>query len=286
MKRINNPADYGLSITSHDCLEGQVPCLLVEPDALAGVGKRGKILRKQLVAKGVKLSAYGRINGVIVLLHGRKGRKEDLLPVAERFVAAGFRCVLPDLPAHGDSPIDYMSFGSSKFERQLPAKVLEDIRAKFGLPDEPAALWGISMGGAFAVNSAGDRPDKWDAMMVVSSFARLEDVLKSQIPEQWKPLFPTLLSLLDFERNLQQRPTIRSIRPRQIAQTLTLPALLVHGDEDIFVSEQQGQNLYAALGSSHRDWLTVSGAGHRNVLATSMPVYSEMSQWLLSIYDD
>ena len=283
MKRINNPADYGLSIISHGCLDGQVPCLLVEPDGLAGAGKRGKILRQQLADKGAKLPAYGRVHGVVVLLHGRSGRKEDLLPVAERFVAAGFRCVIPDLPGHGDSPLESMSFGSSEFERQLPAKVLADMRLQFGLPDEPAALWGMSMGGAFAVNAAGETSTDWDAMMVVSSFASLESVLESQIPEQWLPLFPALLSLLDVERNLQQRPTIRSIRPRQVAQSVTLPTLLVHGDQDTFVSMEQGQHLYEALKSANKEWLTVPKAGHSNVLATSMPLYSEMSEWLLDV---
>ena len=283
MQRINNPADYGLSIISHDCLDGQVPCLLVEPDGLAGTGRRGKILRQQLAEKGVGLPAYGRIQGVIVLLHGRNGRKEDLLPIAERFVAAGFRCVIPDLPAHGDSPLDSMSFGSSEFERQLPAKVLEDMRNEFGLPDEPAALWGMSMGGAFAVNAAGEASADWDAMMVVSSFANLEGVLESQIPEPWRPLFPALLSLLELERSLQQRPSIRSIRPQQVAQNVKLPTLLVHGNQDTFVTMQQGRSLYAALGSSDRKWLTVPKAGHRNVLSTSMPLYAEMSEWLLDV---
>lgn len=283
MKRINNPADYGLSIISHDCLDGRVPCLLVEPDGLSGAGKRGKLLRQQLAEKGAELPAYGRVHGVIVLLHGRNGRKEDLLPVAERFVAAGFRCILPDLPAHGDSPLQAMSFGSSEFERQLPAKVLEDMRLQFGLPDEPAALWGMSMGGAFAVNAAGEASTDWDALMVVSSFASLDDVLESHIPEHWRSLFPALLSLLDADRSLRQEPTIRSIRPRQVAQSVTLPTLLVHGDRDTFVSIEQGKYLYAALGGADKKWLTVPGAGHRNVLATGMPLYAEMSDWLLQV---
>ena len=146
MKQINNPEDFGLSISSYDCLEGQVPCLLVEPDGIAGAGKRGKLLRQQLAAKRVELTAYGQVRGIVVLLHGRNGRKEDLLPVAERFVAAGFRCVLLDLPAHGDSPIESMSFGSSEFERQIPRRVLTEVKSQFGLPDEPAVLWGLSMG--------------------------------------------------------------------------------------------------------------------------------------------
>ena len=119
--------------------------------------------------------------------------------------------------------------------------------------------------------------------MVVSSFASLDKVLESQIPEQWRSLFPALLSLLDMERSLQQRPTIRSIRPRQVAQSVTLPTLLVHGDQDTFVSVEQGKYLYEALGSADKKWLTVPKAGHRNVLATPMPLYSEMSEWLLDV---
>lgn len=281
MKRINQPADYGLSIISHDCLDGQVPCLLVEPDGLSGAGKRGKILRQQLTNKGHNLPAYGRVQGVIVLLHGRKGRKEDLLPVAERFVAVGFRCVIPDLPAHGDSPMNAMSFGNSVFEKQLPSKVLEEIRDEFGLPDEPAALWGMSMGGAFAVNAAGETSSDWDAMMIVSSFANLDSVLESHIPKPWRALYPAIVSLLDIERSLQQQPKVSAIRPRQSAQRAKLPTLFAHGKQDQFVTMQQGQRLYTALASKDKQWLTVPEAGHGNVLATSMPLYAEMSDWLL-----
>jgi alpha-beta hydrolase superfamily lysophospholipase len=283
MHRINNPADYGLSIRSHGCLDGQVPCLLVEPDGLAGVGVRGKRLRQQLSENGVELPAYGRVQGIIVLLHGRNGRKEDLLPIAERFVAAGFRCVLPDLPSHGDSPLEVTSFGSSEFERQLPAKVLEDIRSHFSLPDEPAALWGMSMGGAFAVNAAGEPSANWDAMMVVSSFSSLETVLESHVPEKWHSLFPVLVSLLGIERKLQQLPTIREIQPAHVAQQLKLPALLVHGDRDRYVRMEEGKNLYASLASDNKKWLTVPGGGHRSVLSTSMPLYSEMNTWLARV---
>ncbi len=286
MKRINNPEDFGLSISSYDCLEGQVPCLLVEPDGIAGAGKRGKLLRQQLVAKRVELTAYGQVRGIVVLLHGRNGRKEDLLPVAERFVAAGFRCVLLDLPAHGDSPIESMSFGSSEFERQIPRRVLTEVKSQFGLPDEPAVLWGLSMGGAFAVNAASEPNSDWDAVMVVSSFASLEGVLESQVSERWRPLVPLLLSLLDIERSLQHMPSISSIQPKVAAHKITIPSLTVHGDQDHFVSTQQGYELYKSIESKDKKWLTVKGASHSNVLGTTMPLYAEMNEWLAQVLDE
>ena len=281
MDRLQHPEHYGLSIRKHHCLEGKAPCLLVEPDALAGPGKRGKILRQQLQKQHITLPAYGRVHASIVLLHGRHGRKEDLLPVAERFVAAGFRCILPDLPAHGDSPLTSMSFASTAFEQQLPSAVLSDIQDHFGLPEEPAALWGLSMGGSFAIRAASQQPESWQAMMVVSSFASLETIMRKQVPDAWQAAFPSLISLLNSLRHWQQQPSIQSIQPVQQAADITVPALVVHGDQDNFVPMQQGIQLYQALASPNKRWLSVPNTTHHNVLSSSMPLYAEMSTWLL-----
>ena len=285
MDRLSNPADYGLTIRRHNCLGGKAPCLLVEPDALAGTGKRGKTLRRQLAEKHFELPAYGRVKGVIVLLHGRKGRKEDLLPVAERFVAAGFRCLLIDLPAHGDSSIKTMSFGKSLFEQDLPAQALREIKQQFGLPDEPAALWGMSMGGAFAISAASKASADWDALMIVSSFSSLADVLETQIPNRWRGAVEALMLLLNMERKLRSYPEVESIQPRRWIKSVTAPSLFVHGERDTYVEPLQGRGLYNAVTHKNKLWITVPDAGHGNVLATSMPLYSKMSAWLLEQFN-
>ena len=71
-----------------------------------GPTPRQRQLRAQLRTRGLALPVYGNVHGTLILLHARKGRKEDLLPVAERFAAAGFRCLIPDLPAHGESRVE------------------------------------------------------------------------------------------------------------------------------------------------------------------------------------
>lgn len=280
-ERLQRPAAFGLRIRSYGCLDGNAPCLLVEPDANTGSGGRGRKLRQQLAAKGVALPTYGKVRGVIVLLHGRNGRKEDLLPVAERFTAAGFRCLIPDLPGHGDSPLPATAFGSSAFERSLPRRLLADARAHFHLPPEPAALWGMSMGGAFAISAASESPQSWDALLVVSSFANLEQVMEAQVPARWRAASAALLPFMDVAQWLHGAPGVSAMQPQQWARQVTIPALIAHGDRDRFVPLQQGRNLYAALASPHKRWLTVPGGGHANVLATAMPLYAEMSGWLL-----
>lgn len=74
------------------------------------------------------LPVYGNVRGILALLHGRKGRKEDLLPVAERFAGAGFRSVIPDLPAHAESSIATLKFATDRSESELAARVLEEAR--------------------------------------------------------------------------------------------------------------------------------------------------------------
>ena len=286
MQRFNSPAEYGLSIRSHACLDGKVPCLLVEPDGLAGPGYRGQILREQLAEKGVALPAYGRVQGTILLLHGRNGRKEDLLPVAERLVAAGFRSIIVDLPAHGKSPLRATSFGQGDFERTLPKRVLQEMRSHFGLPDEPAVLWGTSMGGAFALSAASETDSGFDSAVVLSSFASLEEVLEAQIPDRWRSIYPYLAPLLDLERWIINKPQPSEMTPERDAQKVTIPTVVVHGDRDYYVYPEQGMRLYSALQSDQKRWISVPSGRHRNVLATSMPVYAEITEWLINVLDN
>jgi pimeloyl-ACP methyl ester carboxylesterase len=282
LERLQQPAAYGLKIQHYGCLQGNVPCLLVEPDALAGAGERARKFRGQLASKGVNVPAYGTVHGMVVLLHGRNMRKEDLLPVAERFVAAGFRCLIPDLPGHGESPLPVMAFGSSDFERSLPRKIVADVRKHFALPVEPTALWGMSMGGAFAVSAASESPKLWDALVVVSSFGALQPVMDRQVPARWKQAAQFIYPLLDAAQWLRGRPTLSDMQPRRWATQVKIPALVVHGDRDAYIPVAQGRGLYDALASPHKRWLTVAGGGHANVLGTAMPLYAEMGAWLIA----
>jgi pimeloyl-ACP methyl ester carboxylesterase len=179
---LNHSAPHGLSIKAFSTSQ-RTPCLLAEPDAEAGPAERGQRLREQLQALGHSLEPYGTVQATLVLLHGRKGRKEDLLPVAERFCAAGFRCIMPDLPAHGENPTATVCFATVDEEARLPETVLAEAAQKFHFSPGPAGLWGMSMGGAFAVRAASSSPDHWGALVVVSSFDTLGSVIDGQL--QW-----------------------------------------------------------------------------------------------------
>ncbi|RVU85717.1 alpha/beta fold hydrolase [Leucothrix sargassi] len=281
LQRINSPAEYGLAVRSHACLDGKVPCLLVEPDAAAGPSYEGRELRGQLTAKGVALPAYGQVWGTVFLLHGRNGRKEHLLPVAERLVAVGLRSIIVDLPAHGQSPIKATSFGQGDFERTLPKRVLQEMRVHFDVPDEPTIVWGTSMGGAFALSAASETDSGFDGAVILSSFASLDEVLEAQIPSRWAFVYPYVAPLLDLERLLANKPRPSQMQPERDAQKVTIPTVVVHGESDYYVRPEQGRRLYSALQSQQKHWVTVPYGRHRNVLSRSTKHYAEVTEWLI-----
>ena len=267
------PAEHGVVVSEFEFLDGKVPTLVVQPDAKSGPGERGSLLRGQLVAKGIPVGVYGKVDQVAVLLHGRNGRKEDLLSVAERMCAAGMVCVIPDLPSHGESPVATVGFGARNFERALPGTVADEAVAALGLGELPLVLWGMSMGGSFSIYAAELEPDRWERMVIVSSF----DTFGGVIDDSWAGGFRPLLDPMIKARGGAE---VVNVRPVNLVRGLRVPTLFVHGDADELIGLGRGRALYEAHGGE-KEFLVVEGGTHSNVLVTEAPVYVEMAAWLM-----
>lgn len=278
---LDHPGAHGISIQRVACLNGRVPCLIVAPDSQHGLGERGKIIRTQLVAEGLSLPAFGTVLGNLVLLHGRHGRKEDLLPVAERFCAAGFRCFLPDLPAHGESPLGSVSFGSTGFDRALAGAVLKEGSRALGSPELPAALWGMSMGGAYATGAAAQDSGTWSCLVIVSSFDSLDGLIEEQAAKRFGPVGPILAIAVRRLANQRHQLDTAAIRPDQWARMVGSPVLVVHGTADPLIDLTRGRALFDAFASTEKKWIEVDSGRHDNVLVTPMPIYATMAAWMI-----
>jgi len=278
---LEHAAAHGMRVDAYPALDGQVPCLLVQPDVAHGPGERGTKVRGQLAEAGCKLDDYGTVCGTLVMLHGREGRKEDLLPVAERFVAAGFRCILMDLPAHGESPMKKTNFGSSQFECDLAANVLRESAERFHFSPEPAGLWGMSMGGAYAISAASAGPQTWKAMVLVCTFDTLSGVEEDKLRRWFGPAGPLIEPAVDFAIRVRGGMSPESVRSVDKAGGITLPVLVAHGDGDTLIPISRGRRLYAAFPGPQKKWVEVPGGTHGTILVTPLALYSEMSAWYL-----
>ena len=232
-----------------------------------------------MTQKGIALSERGAIIGTIVMLHGHKGRKEDYLAIAERFCAVGFRCLMVDLPGHGDNPLPFATFG--KTERALPLTVLRAASSKFGFPASPALLFGVSQGGGIAWQAASE-PAPWSAMVTVSAFSDLGDVVDSQAHRLFGPLGGAsawLTRKLCVYRAGLDPATIRPVD--HAARIGEMPVLIAHGDVDDFIPPAHANALFNAASTSRKELLFIQGAGHSNVFVTAAPTYATMAEFCL-----
>lgn len=219
--------------------------------------------------------------GTILILHGRGGIKEDYLSVAERFCAVGFRCVMPDLPGHGSNPGKYTTYGVREAPEIL--KCYTEAAGKFGFAQQPCGIFGQSMGGAEAVYTAALKGAPFGAMVVVSSFDKMDTVIHGQTDRMLGSVFGEAVRMpADRVFGWKTGVKISEIRPMEKAAKITIPTLIAHGAADKFVPTAGGKALYDALPDEiEKKWLVVPGAGHSNVLITDFPIYATAAEWFL-----
>ena len=275
-----HPQQHDVSLTWFHLSDG-TPCLVAEPIAQPIVGKRGSRIRQQLQAESVTLARQGEIIGTLVLVHGRRGRKEDYLLIAERFTAVGFRCIIPDMPGHGEHPEAMTRYGV--LEADLPALALREASARLGFHAQPAGLMGISMGGSVSVHAAAQDPSLWGALVIVSSFDALQPVILQQASARVGPWLGGLWA--DTAAALYESRTgtaLSAIQPAAKAATLTMPTLIAHGTIDRVVPIAAGRRLYDALPEAlEKRWVEIPRADHDNVLVTDFPIYATIAKWFL-----
>lgn len=275
---ISNPSAHGFEIARFTASDG-TPYLVCTP--APSLGERGTLIRKQLDARGLTLKPAGETVGTLVLVHGRRGRKEDYLPIAERLCAAGFRCVIPDLPAHGDHPATIATYGVN--EASLPARVLHEAARKFKFDPAPAGLLGMSMGGSVAVHAAALPDAPWQALTVISSFDSFPSVIAGQATRHGgTALGPLWANATDLVYRMKTGISISDIQPCLHAASLRLPTLIAHGTDDPVIGMDSGRSLYESLpAATLKKWVEIPGAAHDNVLITSYPIYADLAEWML-----
>ena len=273
-----DPAAHGVTVKPFTISDG-TPCLMMEP--LRKVGQRGAKVRDQLTAQNMTLPPEGEIIGTLVLVHGRHGRKEDYLLIGERLCAVGFRCLLPDMPAHGEHPTPNITFGIR--EADIPARVLTEASRQFHFPAEPAGLLGMSMGGAVAIHSAAQPEAPWKTLVVISSFDRLDSTIQNNVSRHVGSWIGHLWRLgAGWVYQNKTGVALADIRSDLPASRLSLPVLVAHGTADRVIPLESGRRLFAALPEPlEKQWIEIPDADHHNVLITNFPIYATIARWML-----
>ena len=181
--------------------------------------------------------------GIVLVIHGMHGQDaSSLLDFGKFFYDNNYESFCIDLRAHGKSEGKKIGFGYTE-TRDLNS-LLDWIKIQPKYKDKEIILFGLSMGGATAINTTPFRTDI-DKIISVSSFASYEKTFldymrKDEVPEYIVQAFkPSIRMLLSLKYNTS--PTKNS--PVNNIKDINIPTLLIHGTDDQQISINQAYEL-------------------------------------------
>ncbi|WP_326535886.1 alpha/beta hydrolase [Pseudorhodoferax sp.] len=204
--------------------------------------------------------------GAVLLLHGVRSDRRQMLARARALRAAGPAVLLIDLPAHGESTGERIGFGAR--EGAGVAAALAFLRRE--LPGERIGVIGVSLGAASLVLSQ-PRPAP-DAVVLESMYATIGEAVADRLAMRLGPLGPPLAPLLLWQLPLRLGIDPDQLRPVEAIARLGAPVLVVSGREDLHTPWPATQRVFAAAAPPKALW-PVEGAAHVDLYAFGAQAY-------------
>jgi len=203
----------------------------------------------------------------ILLVHGWAGRGGQLGALAAPLVAAGFRVVTFDAPAHGASP-------GRRLTLVAQARVVAAAAAAAG-----GALAGIVAHsfGAAAVTLALARGLRAERAVYLAPVVRVEKAVRRFI--RWARLGE--VAAAELRRRLERRAgaAIAEIDASTLAPSMITPLLVLHDEDDREVPIAEGQAIASRWPGAH--FLPTQALGHQHILRDP-DVLHQVTRWLTS----
>ncbi|MGM9479928.1 alpha/beta hydrolase [Roseateles sp. NT4] len=214
--------------------------------------------------------------GAVLLLHGVRGNRTQMLERARWLQREGIGCLLIDLPSHGESSGDRISFG--RREALGVDAALGWLRHK--LPGEKLAGLGISLGGASLLFA--DRQPELDAVVLESVFPTITDAVQDRLVSRLGPAGVWAAPLLLLQIPLRLNLGVHELRPIEAIRGVRAPVLVTSGTEDKSTRWVETEALFAAA-PEPKQLFAVPGAAHEDLRDFDRPTYeARILPWLQS----
>jgi uncharacterized protein len=206
--------------------------------------------------------------GVIILLHGLRGDRRDMLSRGEFLRARGYSLLLMDFQAHGESRGSRITFGD--LESRDVTAAIQYLHHK--LPDEPVAVIGASLGAAAFV-LAEERPAV-AAVVLEQMYPTIQQAVAGRARQHLGPFGPVFAPLLMMQMQSRLEIPANRLRPIDRMAQIGAPVLIVNGTQDSYTSIEDARALSAAATDPKELW-AVEGAGHVNLYAFAKSQYEQ-----------
>lgn len=204
--------------------------------------------------------------GAVLLLHGVRSDRRQMLARARALQAAGHAVLLIDLPAHGESTGERITFGAQEGAGVTAA--LAFLRRE--LPGERVGVIGVSLGAA-ALVLAQPRPAP-DAVVLESMYPTITEAVANRLAMRLGPLGRPLAPLLLWQLPLRLGIGPAQLRPVDGMARLGAPVLVASGREDRHTTWPETERIHAAAAAPRSLW-PVDGAAHVDLHAFDPVAY-------------
>ncbi len=220
---------------------------------------------------GVRLKAWwfradgARRRGTVIYLHGSADNRGSSAGIADHFVPRGFDVISYDSRAHGQSTGDACTYGY--FEKLDLSRVLDRVEVT------PIVVIGTSLGAAVALQAAA-RDARISAVIAVATFVDLRTVATERAP-----FFASKGNIDNAIQIAEESAHFRvdEVSPLLAALRVSVPALVIHGDNDRETPASHSRRVFEALCEPKR-LIVVPGRGHNDALDKA--VWPEIDAWL------
>lgn len=210
--------------------------------------------------------ARGDGRGAILLLHGIRADRTQMLDRARFLLAEGYSVLLIDLPSHGESSGERITFGAHEAAGVTVAlRYLADE-----LPEERIGVIAVSLGAASLVLS---RPSPAPGAVVLESmFPSISEAVAARLEMRFGPVGRFFAPLLLWQLPLRAGVSAMDLRPVLVVSKLRAPLLVAAGTKDRHTPWPETERLFAAAGQPKELW-AVQGAAHGDLYSHDPATY-------------
>lgn len=210
---------------------------------------------------GIALKAnyrtYEGSNKWVIIIHGYKSNKENMMAFGAEYYNRGYNVLLPDNRAHGESEGDYIGMGwLDKDDIALWVNWIAQQNSEAQI-----ILHGVSMGGATTMMVSGMNLPSVVGYIEDCGYTSAWDIFVSELDARFSlPPFP-IMHISNIVATLKAGYDFKDASALEQVKLCQQPMLFIHGDKDDFVPVDMIYQLYDAA-NCEKDIYIVNNAGH------------------------
>lgn len=213
----------------------------------------------------------------IILLHGYKSNRLEMLPKADLFKELGYDVLIYDARACGESEGEIVSLGY--YEKKDLNAAVNYLK---GIGKSEIAVYGFSQGGATAIMAASGIPDL-KCLISEATFDNLENAIDNRFR---KYLFvPGYIGTIFMKPEAEKilGISIEKIQPVKEISKIKIPIFIIGAENDSRTLVENTMNLYNAANEPKELWIAPDSE-HENIYTTNPEEYKIKVKEFLSKY--